>query len=386
MNVLVLTLSFGSGHVRASQAVAKEILVQEPNANVRVLDALADAHPLFRLGYEWPYWLMLKHAPSLWNRLNSARHERMHESTAPGWAFRLGCRKVFHQIRTFRPDVIVAVEVAACEISAIATQAKITRAPILSVITDYEAEPIWVKQEAAAFTVADDNGRKELIGWGAPAEKIFVTGIPIDASFSIEHDQQATRLRYGITDELPIVLLMGGGMGPTRMDQVARALAESNAPMHVIAISGHDRRAQRRLRNLRLELPSSLRVLGWTEDVPALMQAAQVLATKPGGLTTLEAASVPVPVVLFDPIPGAELINAKRMVDAGAAVMACGARQTAHAILSLLEDAPRRNAMAANADRFARPNARRDIATIALELASSNQLSAAEGDRVRRVA
>jgi len=111
-----------------------------------------------------------------------------------------------------------------------------------------------------------------------------------------------------------------------------------------------------------------------------------VLATKPGGLTTLEAASVPVPVVLFDPIPGAELINAKRMVDAGAAVMARGARQTAHAILSLLEDAPRRNAMAANADRFARPNARRDIATIALELASSNQLSAAEGDRVRRVA
>ena len=386
MNVLVLTLSFGSGHVRASQAVAKEILVQEPNANVRVLDALADAHPLFRLGYEWPYWLMLKHAPSLWNRLNSVRHERMHESTAPGWAFRLGCRKVFHQIQTFRPDVIVAVEVAACEISAIATQAKITRAPILSVITDYEAEPIWVKQEAAAFTVADDNGRKELIGWGAPSEKIFVTGIPIDASFSIEHDQQATRLRYGITDELPIVLLMGGGMGPTRMDQVARALAESNAPMHVIAISGHDRRAQRRLRNLRLELPSSLRVLGWTEDVPALMQAAQVLATKPGGLTTLEAASVPVPVVLFDPIPGAELINAKRMVDAGAAVMAPGARQTAHAILSLLEDAPRRNAMAANADRFARPNARRDIATIALELASSNQLSAAEGDRVRRVA
>jgi len=237
MNVLVLTLSFGSGHVRASQAVANEIVAQAPNANVRVVDALADAHPLFRMCYEWPYWLMLRYAPSIWNRLNSARHEQMHESTAPGWAFRLGCRKVFQAIETFRPDVIVAVEVAACEISAIATQAKITRAPILCVITDYEAEPIWVKPEVSAFTVADESGRTELINWGAPADRIFVTGIPIDASFSERCDGKATRLRYGITDNLPVVVLMGGGMGPSRMDQVTNALANSNPPLHMIAIA-----------------------------------------------------------------------------------------------------------------------------------------------------
>jgi len=137
---------------------------------------------------------------------------------------------------------------------------------------------------------------------------------------------------------------------------------------------------------LRVERPSSLCVLGWTDDVPALMQAAQLLVTKPGGLTTLEAAAASLPVVLFDPIPGAEFINAKRMVDAGAALLTRGPEQTAHAVQSLLQDKPRRDAMAANAGNFARPNARREIAAIALDLAKSSGNAVAEIERARRVA
>ena len=383
MNVLVLTLSFGSGHVRASQAVAKEIACQCPGANVRLVDVLKESHPVFRLFYEVPYWLMLRYAPSLWNRLNSARHEQMHESTAPRWTFEVGCRKVFRMIEKFQPDLILAVEVAACEISAIARQKGLTRAPIIAVVTDYEAEPIWINREIDAFTVADEHGRDELIDWDAPAEKIFVSGIPIDEAFGLKHDRRATRLRHGINDDLPMVLLMGGGMGPTRMDQVARELDGLNAPLHMIAITGHDSRARRRLERFQVQSPASLRVLGWTDDVPALMQAADLLVTKPGGLTTLEAAASSLPVVLFDPIPGAEFVNAKRMVDAGAAVMTSGAEETARTLLSLMRDQTALRVMAANAKRFARPNARREIAALALQLAQSNSDVATQ--RARRV-
>src|SRR5881398_309957 len=83
MNILVLTLSFGSGHVSAAGAVAKEIERQSPDADVRVIDALAECRLLFRAGYVWPYWLMLRYAPRLWDRLASARIEQKHERTAP---------------------------------------------------------------------------------------------------------------------------------------------------------------------------------------------------------------------------------------------------------------------------------------------------------------
>jgi len=373
LKVLVLTLSFGSGHVRAAQAVADELGRRPSASNILVLDALEECRSVFRACYEWPYWLMLRHAPALWDRLAAARIKQKHEATAPAWAFRFGCPKVFATIESFNPDVIVAVEVGACEMAVIARRLGLTRVPILNVITDYEAEPIWVKPEVDAFAVPDDNVRTELIEWGAPANRIFICGIPVDRAFDAPPDPKTIRRRHGINDDAPIVLLMGGGMGPTRMDEVARQLAEQEVPMHVVAITGEDKRARRKLEALNMKPPVSLRVLGWTDQVAALMQAATVLVTKPGGLTIAEAALCSLPTVLFDPIPGAEFVNAKRMVDSGAAVITKGASETVNAIVSLLRDERTRRSMALGSNSMARPAARREIAQLALDLAAPEE-------------
>ena len=368
MKVLVLTLSFGSGHLRAAEAVADELSLLVPNSNVLVVDALAECRWLFRSCYEWPYWLMLRYAPGLWDRFSTARVNQKHEGTAPMWAFRAGCPKVFSTIKGFNPDLIVAAEVAACEMAAIARRLRITRAPILSVITDYESEPIWVQPEVASFAVPDENVRAEMISWGARADCISICGIPVYPAFDVPHNPKATRLRYGISDNAPMLLLMGGGMGPTRMDQVVERLGESNTPMHIVAVAGKDKRALRRLERLKVKAPVSLRVVGWTNEVAALMQTARILVTKPGGLTIAEAALCSLPVVFFDPIPGAEFVNARRMVDAGAAVVTHGPNETAQAIISLLKDDQATEAMALRSQTMARPNARREIASLALAL------------------
>lgn len=368
MRILVLTLSFGSGHVRAAEAVADELSRQTPASNVLVLDALEDCRWWFRASYEWPYWLMLRYAPDLWDRFSTARVNEKHEGTAPSWAFRAGCPKVFSGIKSFRPDLIVAAEVAACEMAAIARRLGLTQAPILSVITDYESEPIWVQPEVAAFAVPDEHVRAEMISWGTVADRISICGIPIDAAFDVLHTRKATLLRYGINDDAPMVLLMGGGMGPTRMDQVVEVLSTSDTAMHIVAVTGQDKRALRRLEHLKVKAPVSLRVVGWTNEVAALMQAARILVTKPGGLTIAEAALCSLPVVFFDPIPGAEFVNARRMVDAGAALLTRGASETAQAIISLLNDDKAIDAMALRSQTMARPNARREIASMALAL------------------
>jgi len=128
MRVLVLTLSFGSGHVRAAEAVARELARQAPGADVRVVDALADSRALFRACYVWPYWVMVRRAPALWERFFNARVARMDEHTAPAWALRWGCPRVFKSIAEFEPDVIVAAEVAACELAVLARRAGLTAA------------------------------------------------------------------------------------------------------------------------------------------------------------------------------------------------------------------------------------------------------------------
>jgi processive 1,2-diacylglycerol beta-glucosyltransferase len=372
MRVLVLTLSFGSGHVRAAEAVARELAQQAAGVEVRVVDALAASRVLFRAGYVWPYWAMVRYAPALWARCFNARAAHMAEQTAPAWAFRYGCPQVFETIAEFAPAVIVAAEVAACELAVSAKRARLTDARIVCVITDHEAEPVWVKPEVDAYAVADEAVRAQLCAWGARADKITVCGIPTDAAFNVRHDSRATQAQYQINDAAPVVLLMGGGMGPTRMDEVAARLCASGAAMQIVAVTGHDARVRRRLERVRAVPPVSLHVLGWVDDVAALMQTASLLVTKPGGLTTAEAALCALPVVMFDAIPGPEQRNAARLVAAGAGIMTRGAEETAAQVVALLGDEHLRRRMSACAARRARPDATATIARLALDGIASN--------------
>jgi processive 1,2-diacylglycerol beta-glucosyltransferase len=363
--VLVLTLSFGSGHVRAARSIA-DAAIERGASPVRVIDALADSRLAFRAAYELPYWAMIRYAPGLWRRLFESRSAKQDASTAPEWALRWGFASTFDAVEGERPDAIVAAEVAACEIACLARRGGRTSARIVCAITDHEAEPIWVRPEVDAYAVASERVADQLASWGAPRGRVAVCGIPVDRAFSSTGDPIATRARYGVRDGRPLVLLMGGGRGPTRMDDVARRLCESGVPMHVVAVAGRDRAALARLRRVRADGAATFDALGWTDDVPALMRAASILATKPGGLTTAEAAVCGVPVVAFDAIPGPEEHNAERLVRLDAGVSTRGGAETARAVLDLLGDEPRRRRLAANAASAAMPGAAQAIAKLAL--------------------
>jgi processive 1,2-diacylglycerol beta-glucosyltransferase len=365
--ILVLTLSFGSGHVRAARAVADEIRRREPAADVRVVDALEESRALFRACYAWPYWLVIRRAPKLWERFFESRVARGDEGTAPAWAFRRGCARVFRLLDEFRPETIVACEVAACELASIAKRDGLTSARVVAVITDHEAEPVWVKPEVDAYAVADEGVREQLLSWGARAESITVCGIPTDAAFRERHDARETRRRHGIEGRAPVVLLMSGGMGPARTHKVAARLCAGGVPLNVVAVAGRDRRARRRLSRVKAEPPAALRVLGWTDDIAALMQAASVLVAKPGGLTTAEAALSSLPAVFFDAIPGPERRNAARAAEAGAGALADSPEDAARAALSLLRDERARRRMAARARGLSSADAATTVAGLALD-------------------
>jgi processive 1,2-diacylglycerol beta-glucosyltransferase len=364
--ILLLTLSFGSGHVRAAHTIAAELKRQDPDVEVLVLDALASCRFLFRAGYVWPYWAMVRYAPALWARFFARRLTRKHERTGPDWAFRRGCAAVFKTIVEFKPETIVATEVAACEIAALAKRDGLSTARLISVITDYEAEPVWIKSEVDTYTVPDEYVRDQLVAWGAARERVVLTGIPADRGFVVQQDIRETLTRYNLTDAARTVLIMGGGMGPTRMDQVVARLLELAQPVQIVVIAGHDERMRRRLSRLRPSPQIPLRVIGWTDDIAALMQVASVLITKPGGVTTTEAILRGLPLVFFDVIPGPEQRNAARIVEAGAGLMSNSHHDAALAALALLRDEHTRKRMSAMAQLLAQPDATATIAQLAL--------------------
>jgi processive 1,2-diacylglycerol beta-glucosyltransferase len=377
---MVLTISFGSGHVRAADAVAAAVGRQCPDTQVLTVDALTGSSLLFRAVYVWPYWLMLRYAPTLWRWLFAGRLQRRIRHTAPPWAFRWGCRGAFATIRHFDPDVIVAVEVGANEIACLARRSGQASAAVLAVITDRQAEPAWVHADVDGYVVPDPAVAAQLREWGALCDRISVYGIPVDAAFT------DARARPDDVETPPdrLVLLMGGGMGPTRMDVVVQELVHRAVPMRIVAVAGKDRRTARRLSMISSTGSVTVETRGWVDDVAALMRQATVLVTKPGGVTTAEAAAMGLPVVLFNAIPGPEEVNAARVVASGAGVSTAGGAATADAVVDLIAKPATLQRMQARSFRTAKPDAAPRIAEFAIRLASSRAQSRHAVARVPR--
>lgn len=374
--VLILTLSFGTGHVMASSAIAEAARDIHPQSEVRIMDCIEAGTAWFRAAYVWPYWMMLRFAPFLWARLFEARQKRQHQQTAPPWLFRWGCWRVFRVIRQWQPEVIVATEVGACEIAVLAKKRRWTRAPIVAVATDHESEPVWVKRDVDRYCVPTPAAAEQLIRWGARRERIVMTGIPVSKRFHSQASAEAMKRRLGLPTDRPMVLVMGGGMGPLRMDQIVRELASSLRPtVSIVVITGLNERMRRRVNKMRSTISpdNSVAVHGWVENVNEWMQAADVLVTKPGGLSLTEAATVGLPMVCVNPIPGPEENHCRFIEREGLGVVARSMEEVSAKVKTLL---------AARATATSRPTPawlKRDAAEQIARLAIGNGLFAARG-------
>ncbi|HEV2318929.1 MAG TPA: UDP-N-acetylglucosamine 2-epimerase, partial [Verrucomicrobiae bacterium] len=170
------------------------------------------------------------------------------------------------------------------------------------------------------YCVAAEETRARLVARGVAPENIVVTGIPISAKFSSRPDAKAVRKTHGLRDDLPVMLVLGGGFG---MGPVAKILAELDAAagqFQTVVVAGRNEKLRRELAARDHKHPT--RVLGFSSDMHQLMAIAQLIITKPGGLTTSEALAMGKPLFILNPIPGQEAANSDFLLEHGAAAKA----------------------------------------------------------------
>ncbi len=366
--IAILTLGVGAGHVRASLVIESALRDGGDDLEILVVDALDLARAWFQWVYVRSYWMMLRYAPAAWKNLFERRNRNGHRATAPGWVFRLGCAKVLERFRAFRPELVIANEIGAVEIAALAKREKWFDAPLLAVQTDFHAEPPWVQQEVDYYCVGSDEAREQLVNWGASPHRILVSGIPIDAGFALRNERPEVLRSLGLATGKPVVLVMGGGMGPAPLDAIVQSLERCELSLQVIAIAGHNRTMRRRLQRLKSRIDLDLQTFGWTARVPEFMNAADLLITKPGGLTMAEALVAGVPLLLTEPIPGPEERHVKYLVDRGAAAFAHSLTDIPKLASNLLTSPGRRARMVQRQRELARPGAAHAIAQVARAL------------------
>ena len=226
---------------------------------------------------------------------------------------------------------------------------------------------MWLVPGMAGYLAATEEVAFRLQARGIPAERIHVTGIPVMPAFS-EPDAPALARNgcaaaLGLDPARPVLLMASGGAGVGDLaSMVERVLSlGGDSGLQVIAVAGRNAEAHGKLQALAARHPGRVVAIGFTHEMHRLMAAADLVVTKPGGLTVSECLALGKPMLLISPIPGQEEHNAGFLMEEGAGWLAYDAIGLDYKVARLMADAAKLASMATRSRTLGKPQAARSV-------------------------
>ncbi|HZT58692.1 MAG TPA: glycosyltransferase [Pyrinomonadaceae bacterium] len=310
--LLILTIANGAGHTSTARAVAAAVSESSPSTRVFVADVADFMNPVTRFTHVTAYLWLVKHAPAVWDRID--KYQKRQEHTSPEWYYRRGLRRLFDFARETRPRALVATEVGCCEIAALVKRDVAPDAPLVAVNNEFDADRAWVQPEVDLYCCMSERLGEELVALGARRESVAAWGPPLKKEFGASRGREVERAEVcgwlKLDARRPLVIVAGGSEGMGRIEETtARLLALKEAAPQLVVLAANNARLKSRCERLIAnDTRERLRVLGWTERVPQLMTAADLMVSKLGGMFN-EAVAAELPVVALEPPPGAERVQ-----------------------------------------------------------------------------
>jgi len=371
--ILLLSVSAGAGHVRAAEALrAWGAEAFAGRVEMRHLDVMDFVPASFRKIYADGYIKVVQHLPKMWGMLYDASSHASPDAFAQKLrraVERLSTRALMKEIAAFAPDAVVCTHFLPAELLARKTQRGHFSTPVWVQVTDFDLHAMWVQPEVAGYFAANDEVKFRLQAHGIAPERVHVTGIPIMPQFSRKPDRAECAKELGASASKCTVLLMGGGAGVGGLDEVAERLLSSDtadSDFQLIVLAGKNQKALAALTKLSAKHPGLLFPQGFTNKVERIMACADVMITKPGGLTTSEALALGLPMIVHSPIPGQEEHNADYLLEEGVALKAIDESGLEFRLKTLLANPARLAAMRVRAVALGRAFAGRDVVSIVL--------------------
>lgn len=373
--ILVLSVSAGSGHLRAAQALELALREVAPQAVVKNVDVLTLATRPFQFCYGQAYVDLIDLAPQVlgfsYRLMDRFRPPELRRGGLDD--LRIALEKLnmgpFIELLRSQPwDLALNTHFLSGEIIASLCERRECNIPQATVTTDFETHRLWVTQPCAHYFTATEEAARYLGRYGVPATDISVTGIPIHPVFSQAKDRASCRLRHGLSADRPVILQLAGGHGVGPIEEIYRALQDVDVPIEIVVVTGRNEAALKHLKSIPVPSRHRAKILGYTQEIDELMASADLALTKPGGLTTSEALARGLPLAIVDPVPGQEDRNSDYLLEGGAAIKVNHVPTLAFKVTKLLRDPERLAALKANALRLGRPRAAFEIARQALDL------------------
>ncbi len=186
--------------------------------------------------------------------------------------------------------------------------------------------------------------------------------------------QDGVAHELGLPADKTIALLMAGGEGGGKLLPTTMALAKSKLPLHMVVVTGRNAALRTKLEELAPSLPTPMTILGYSNDVPSLMRAADLLVTKAGPGTLAEASIAEVPVVVYDFVPGQERGNLDYVRTNGIGVVALTTSDVVRSTTRIVSNLERLTAMRERQVNVAPRGSSRRIAELIASMATTGKL------------
>lgn len=372
MKVLIFYASYGGGHLNAAKSIEDCIKTNYKDMDVEMIDCMKYVNKTIEKVTTAAYREMAKKAPWAWGRIYSDAQKGplAHITTRSN---KIMAIKLLKLLREKKPDLIISTHPFGSQMCSYLKRKNKINSKIATIMTDFAPHDQWLvgHEYTDYFFVAHNKMKDYLINKGISESKVFDTGIPISENFQKQYNKKEIFDKYNLDESKFTILFFGGGefgLGKTRTVQIFNNFVEEtkNNNIQIIAISGKNPKMKSAFEEVvdSNDANSTVKIIEFSNEVPKLMAIANLVVTKPGGLTTSESLASHLPMVVINPIPGQEEENAEFLESKNIAVWIKKSDDSKEIIKNLLNNKEKISIMKENTKILARPNSTRDICDV----------------------
>lgn len=321
IKLLLISASAGAGHVRAAEALKALAMRSYPGIAATHIDMMDYVSKPMKKTMVDAYAMMVQQAPRLWgllyNRSNRKETTTQHLKRLSTALTDMNASAFYDYVESVAPDIILCTHFLPANTLLNAQKRLSNCPPITFLTTDYDLHSFYVADRMRQYFVANEKMKWKLVHQGIPETTVTPSGIPVHPCYKDQKNLVDLRKKYQISEQSPVVLLLSGGQGLMKLDDVVSTLFSLPQTTTLIAIAGKNKTLERRLRALAPPSHLTLNIVGWTDRMDEYMALADVIVSKPGGLTTTECIALGKPMIITNPIPGQEEHNAYHILESG---------------------------------------------------------------------
>lgn len=317
MKALILTLSTGQGHIQTGKAIDEEF--KKHGVESEILDLYKYISPFLSDSVEKGYLLSSRYAPKLYGAIYDSLANRKHKDGKNSFVTLLNnvisSQKLRGILETYKPDTVISTHPFCATVM---TRMKniLPNSINVGIVTDFTIHPFWEETKMDYYVTASHLLNHQCVTRGIPEEKILPIGIPVSEKFTKKISKEEARNLLGIKDKTTILFMMGS-MGYGNIPKLISLIDGLNYEFQLLCVCGRNKSALKKTQALYLK--HEVYAYGYVDNVDIMMDAADFIITKPGGLSMSESLAKGLPTILVKPIPGQENRNLEFFLNNGIA-------------------------------------------------------------------